>query len=265
MTHALAPEWAVEPIRALSDNYVWALSDGHAAAVVDPGEAAPVADWLNRHGLTLSAILLTHHHHDHIGGTGALRRLWPDAVCYAPRDERIGDVDRRVGDGDRVPLPAPAAEFAVIAIPGHTRSHIAYHAPGVLFCGDTLFSVGCGRLFEGTPAQMVSSLNRLAALPDDTRVYCGHEYTAANCAFARRVEPGNMALAEHSRRVEALRDREQPTLPSTLGLERAINPFLRVQQPEIRATLMRERGLAADTSRVDAFAALREWKDQFRG
>ncbi|MBA8885319.1 hydroxyacylglutathione hydrolase [Dokdonella fugitiva] len=241
---------------ALADNYIWLLEQGGDALVVDPGEAGPVERVLAERGLRLQAILLTHHHNDHIGAARELASRHGSRV-HAPHDERIAAADVRVGDGDRVMLERPAFTFDVLGVPGHTRSHIAFHGAGVLFCGDTLFSVGCGRLFEGTPAQMLASLERLAALPDDTRVCCGHEYTLANCAFARTVDPSNAALAARTEQATARRARGEPTVPSTLADERATNPFLRIDAPALRDTL-------GVDDRVARFAELRRRKDEFR-
>jgi hydroxyacylglutathione hydrolase len=243
---------------ALADNYIWLLADAHGdALVVDPGDAAPVRDALARRQLRLRAILLTHHHPDHVGGAAELAAA-TGARTYAPHDARIAHADARVDDGDVVALDAPALRFDVLAVPGHTRSHVAYHGHGLLFCGDTLFSIGCGRLFEGTPAQMLASLDRLAALPGDTRVCCGHEYTLANAAFARTLDPHNAALAAQIERARALRAQGRPTLPTTLADERAANPFLRVDAPALAAAL------GAQADRVERFAELRRRKDVYR-
>lgn len=249
------------PLPALTDNYIWALSgdEGARALIVDPSEAGPVLAAAEA-GLKPAGILLTHHHGDHIGGVPVLLERWPDLPVFAPDDERIPAAYRRVTDGEMIEMAG--WRFGVLAVPGHTRSHVAYHGHGLLFCGDTLFSLGCGRMFEGTPEQMHVSLSRLAALPPETRVCCGHEYTLANAAFARVVEPGNPALRRRFEEAQAMRATGRPTLPSLLGDELAANPFLRVDVPEVRAMLARETGRAPADS-VDAFAALRRWKDGF--
>lgn len=252
-----APPMRLTALPALADNYIWLLADdAGAAVVVDPGEAAPVRAALARERLRLQAILLTHHHPDHIGGAAELVAETGAAV-YAPADERIGTATVRVGDGERVRLAEPDLDFAVIAVPGHTRSHVAYYGNGLLFCGDTLFSVGCGRMFEGTPEQMLASLDRLAALPGDTQVCCGHEYTLANCAFARTLDPFNTALQARSAQAAELRARGAPTLPATLDDERACNPFLRVDSAALIDAL-------AGGDRVARFADLRRRKDAFK-
>ena len=252
----------LRPLPAFEDNYIWTLADASGQAlVVDPGDARPVLAAAEA-GLRPVALLLTHHHPDHVGGAAEILDRF-DIPCFAPVDPRIPRASRRVGDGERVEVPELGLDFDVLEIPGHTLTHIAFHGGGHLFCGDTLFSMGCGRLFEGTPAQMLHSLDRLAALPDATRVCCGHEYTVANGRFAQAAEPDN---AERDRRLEqaqASRAQGQPTLPSTLAQERASNPFLRVDAPGLRATLEARAGGALD--RVQAFAALRAWKDEFRG
>ncbi|MEO6264360.1 MAG: hydroxyacylglutathione hydrolase [Luteimonas sp.] len=251
----------LQPLPAFADNYIWTLADGEGRAViVDPGEAAPVFSAADA-GLRPTAILLTHHHHDHIGGTAALLRRWPDMPVLAPVDERIELPCRRVGDGECVEVDG--WRFEVQAVPGHTVSHIAFFGHGHLFCGDTLFSLGCGRLFEGTPAQMLASLERLAALPADTQVCCGHEYTLANAAFARVVDPDNPALRRRTEDATAMRDAGQPSLPSTLADEIAANPFLRVDAAAIRASVAARLGHQPQ-DRIETFAELRRWKDGFR-
>lgn len=225
---------AVTALPVLRDNYVFVLHDGVGAAVVDPAEAAPVKTWLQQRGLTLVAILQTHHHSDHIGGTVELLRWWPAAAVVAARAdrERIPFQTIGVADGDRVPVLG--RELEVLEVPGHTCAHIAFHLPpepgepgGELFCGDTLFAGGCGRLFEGTPDQMWGSLQRLTALPAATRVWCAHEYTETNLAWAARECPGDPAIARRLGEVRQRRAQGLPTIPSSVGLERATNLFVR--------------------------------------
>lgn len=250
------------PLPALADNYIWLLhDDAGQAVVVDPGDAEVVERALTARKLRLRAVLLTHHHHDHVGGAATLRARHAVPV-YAPVDDRIDSATVRVRDGDRVELVSPSVSFEVIAIPGHTLSHIAYVGAGLLLCGDTLFSLGCGRLFEGTPAQMLASLDRLSKLPGETLVCGGHEYTEANGRFARPVEPNNPALLQRLQMVAELRAGQQPTLPVTLASELATNPFLRVDSEAIIGWC-RQHGIEGD--RVDRFAAIRGAKDAFRG
>ncbi|MBY4896275.1 hydroxyacylglutathione hydrolase [Cupriavidus sp. AU9028] len=263
----------VEPIPAFQDNYIWAIHDGRSVAVVDPGDAAPVLAYLERKGLQLGAILITHHHGDHQGGVAQLlasHPLGPDGRSLpvaGPATEKIGHRTQAVAQGDTVTLAHPALTLRVLEVPGHTAGHIAYTGSldglgPVLFCGDTLFASGCGRLFEGTAAQMLRSLDQFAALPDDTRVYCAHEYTASNVRFARAVEPRNNALARWQDKVAELRAAGQPTLPTTIGHEREVNPFLRSRLPQVRQALAGR--MPADADDAAAFAALRAWKDEFR-
>jgi hydroxyacylglutathione hydrolase len=261
----------LEPVPAFDDNYLWVArgADPALAIAVDPGDAAPVAAHLAAVGARLCAILVTHHHSDHIGGVAALAR--GGVPVYGPRHEAQAVVTHPVGAGDRVEIGPLGVAFEVLEVPGHTRGHLAFveRSPGAetLFCGDTLFSAGCGRLFEGSPEQMAGSLERLAALPDSTRVCCAHEYTAANLRFAAAVEPGNPAIAAYAARVAALRAAGRPTLPSTLGLERTVNPFLRLTVPEVMDSAAREAARWSGeppAGKVAVFATLRRWKDGFR-
>src|SRR3954463_15234124 len=251
----------IVPISAFKDNYVWTLRNERHAAVVDPGEARPVLDYLRREKLELAAILATHHHPDHVGGIAELVRHYRVPV-FGPKNEPIATLTHPVSEGDRISVPELAVQFEVLDIPGHTRAHIAYYGAGALFCGDTLFACGCGRLFEGTAEQMFASLSKLAALPDDTKVYCGHEYTLANIGFAKAVEPENKALTERETRDKKLREGGKPTLPSTLGEEKATNPFLRSREPAVIESANKYLGARiADPVRV--FAAIRDWKNKF--
>jgi hydroxyacylglutathione hydrolase len=258
---AVTVPFEVVPVKAFKDNYVWTLRRGRHAAVVDPGEARPVLDYLAHEGLELAAILATHHHADHVGGIPQLLQKYRVPV-YGPRREPIATLTHPVAEGDEVAVPELGASFSVLDIPGHTRAHIAYYGAGALFCGDTLFACGCGRLFEGTAEQMYASLQKLRALPDHTKVYCGHEYTLANIGFAKTVEPANAALSAREQRDRRVRDAGRPTLPSTLGDEKATNPFLRCLDPAVVESANKYLG-ARITDPVRVFAALRDWKNQF--
>jgi len=228
--------------------------------VVDPGEAAPVLKFLRSHGLRLNTILCTHRHGDHIGGIAELREVY-NVPVYGRRHPNNPHITHDLGEGDSLRLDPLAIEFNILETPGHLNDHIAYHASETLFCGDVLFGGGCGRNFEGTLAQLHHSLQRLAQLPDSTRVYCAHEYTAANLRFALACEPGNPALQQRVADTQQMRAENQITLPSTIALEKATNPFLRCTQPEIIRTLQ-QRGLT-DTSELGVFTAMREWKNHF--
>lgn len=258
------PRLQVTAIPAFADNYLWLIHDQQHAAVVDPGDAVPVEAALASLKLRLDAILLTHHHADHAGGVRALLAQ-REVPVYGPARERIDGVSVPLSGGDSVSLPSLGLELAVLDVPGHTAGHIAYvaHRQHWLFCGDTLFAGGCGRVFEGTPAQMAQSLGRLAALPDETQVYCAHEYTLSNLRFALAAEPGNAALAARYADAQAQRARGEATVPSTMGLERQTNPFLRCDAPSVLATLQAEGRLEASDP-VSAFAALRAWKNSYQ-
>lgn len=254
-------EIAVEPIPAFTDNYIWLLTRGAKATVVDPGDAAPVMQRLLQRHLTLTDILVTHHHADHVGGVAPLAQA-TGARVIGPRNEAIPARDVALGDGDRIDVLGMTID--VLDVPGHTRGHIAYYLPALrwLFCGDTLFAAGCGRLFEGTAEQMTASLARLAALPADTRVYCAHEYTLSNLRFALAVEPDNTALRDRQHACLDLRDRGMPTVPSTIGEERATNPFLRCDVTGVRRAAESRAAMPLDRP-VKVFAVLRQWKNAF--
>lgn len=255
---------------AFEDNYIWLIvldaspaGESRPVIIVDPGDATPVFKAITQENLRPVAILCTHHHWDHVNGIDAITRRF-DIPVYGPADEDIPTVTHPVSDGDNIFEPQTGLRFEVISIPGHTSGHIAYYGNNMLFCGDTLFSGGCGRLFEGTAEQMLTSLTRLASLPADTAVYCGHEYTAANLRFAILLEPENDAVRDHMKHVDELRSRHLPTLPSTLALEKNINPFLRTATMQIK--LAAEKHCTTQLkNEVEVFAEVRRWKDHFRG
>jgi len=262
----------INAIAALSDNYIWTMQQpgathGNHVAIVDPGDAEPILNWLHAQGLRIGAILITHHHADHTGGMQTLlaqRQLLADddIPVYGPAAEsdRIPGITHTLGDGDEVEVGCLGTAFRVIEVPGHTLGHIAFHGAGILLAGDTLFRGGCGRVFEGTPEQMQHALARLRELPDETRVHAGHEYTRKNLAFARMVEPDNQDIAQVAAEVDALLAAGRPTLPGTIGEECLINPFLRWDSPDVIQAASKRAGRAL-TEPAAIFAELRAWKD----
>ncbi|MDX2370091.1 MAG: hydroxyacylglutathione hydrolase [Colwellia sp.] len=261
---------SITPIKAFTDNYIWAITNKHVATLVDPGDADVCIEFLEKNKLTLSAILITHHHSDHTGGINMLvdycqQKNWSLTV-YGPANENIPHCDVKLKENDTVILNELSINFRVIDLPGHTAGHIAYfaneHLTPMLFCGDTLFSGGCGRLFEGTPEQMLNSLTKLANLPEHTKVYCTHEYTQANLTFALTVEPNNQELVNYSNKVNELRTQGHSTIPSTINLERQINPFLRCHKQSIQASAQQFSTNTKGTTQ-DTFTTIRRWKDQF--
>lgn len=252
----------IHPILALSDNYVWAMLAGNRAVIVDPGDAAPVQTYLHKHGLRLAAILITHHHWDHTGGIKALKKEY-DVPVFGSANEPIELMNIPLQEPNEVIIADFPLRFHVIDIPGHTLGHIAYYAENVLFCGDTLFAAGCGRVFEGTMAQMYSSLEKIAALPDDTNIYCAHEYTLNNLRFAKLVEPHNRDIDERIKSVSALREKNLPSLPSLLSDEKKTNPFLRCDVPDVIIAAEAHADCKLRIP-VEVFGVLRKWKDGFR-
>ncbi len=245
----------VYPIHAFEDNYIWLIHEPYSnqAAVVDPGDAKPVLDFLNDHSLQLSAIFITHHHWDHSNGVSALKKYF-ELDVFSPALETIDGTTKAVQQGDMIQLKGFQTVFQVLDIPGHTKGHIAYYAPKLLFCGDTLFTAGCGRLFEGTYPQLFSSLQKLAQLPDDTLIYCGHEYTQKNLRFAKTVEPHNSVIEQ--------RIKQNASVPATLAIEKQSNPFLRCHVLDVKQAVSAHVKKELNDE-IDVFTALRQWKDQY--
>ena len=252
----------VNPIPAFTDNYIWAISDEEQSyfAIVDPGDARPVIDFLEEKDGVLAAILITHHHIDHIGGINKLLARYPQTPVYGPAKERIPHSTTSLEEGDRVVIPEIEATFNIIFIPGHTTGHIAFYQKGLIFCGDTLFANGCGRVFDGTISELYYSLKKLMQLPPDTLIYCAHEYTLDNIGFAKWVEPENLDLLQREAQTYALIDQGKPSVPSTLELELKTNPFLRCHEADVieMAEKFARKNLA---SGIEVFKAIRSWKD----
>jgi hydroxyacylglutathione hydrolase len=261
----------VWPIPAFDDNYIWCIHDGHSALVVDPGDSAPVLEYLAQTGLKLKGILVTHHHADHTGGiVHLLEVLDPTIPVYGPVGNNIPGRTQACMEGDKIEIDSPRISLKVFEVPGHTLSHIAYFAnmqanvvEPMLFCGDTLFASGCGRLFEGTPTQMSESLAKFAALPKNTLVYCTHEYTLSNIRFALAVEPNNVNLISWSEKAQELRAKDLPTLPTTIGQELQVNPFMRCDQAEVISSAKSVSGHDSLPSSAHVLAVIRAWKDRF--
>lgn len=253
----------ISPLAAFDDNYIWLLRnpESDVAVVVDPGDEAPVMAYLAQEGLTLGGILLTHKHGDHTGGVAELTRAWPGVAVFGPAGEPIKGITIAVSEGDQVSVPGVDAEFRVMEVPGHTEGHVAYYGAGVLFCGDTLFAAGCGRVFSGTHQQLHDALERFAQLPEDTLIYCAHEYTEANIGFARWVEPENPAIEARQIAARDLRAVGQPTVPSSLKLELETNPFMRTALPPVIAAAEHYAGRSL-VDGVEVFTAVRTWKDR---
>ncbi len=259
---ALPDTMTISAIPAFTDNYIWCMHNDTHAIVVDPGDAEPVLQFLREHELSLAGILITHHHHDHTGGIMHLVSASPSVPVIGPRGNHIRGITKSVAQGDTLRLPIFDMAFTIIETPGHTLDHIAFYGHGLVFCGDTLFSAGCGRLFEGSPEQMAHSLSKLKRLPDDTWVYCTHEYTQANVAFSQTVDPDNGALREYATWVKEQREHNRITLPSMISKEKAVNPFLRCHTQSVQQAVAEYTGEPYSDD-ISTFAGLRRWKDEF--
>lgn len=255
----------IKAIPVLRDNYIWIICNDHQQAIIiDPGSAIEVLEFLKRNHLELVAILITHHHWDHTNGISEIISQYPNVTVYGPKQKQIAGVNKLVGEGDEISFAQFNLKLQVLDIPGHTLSHIAFYGHGLLFCGDTLFSAGCGRLFEGTPQQMVTSLQKILSLPNETKIYCAHEYTLNNLRFAEIVEPHNQDIRSRKKAVRELIEKDLPSLPSELSIEKATNPFLRVDSPEVIASVANHANKSLhDHDPVAVFASLRKWKDEF--
>ncbi len=253
----------ITPVKAFKDNFIWMLHNpgSDSAVAVDPGESAPVLAWLEQRGLKLSAVLITHKHIDHTGGVMDLQFAYPGLPVLGPANETIRGIKVRLKEGDRPEIPGLQADFTVLEVPGHTEGHIAYYGENVLLCGDTLFSAGCGGIFGGTHQQMHASLQRIASLPADTLLYCAHEYTLANLGFAKWVEPESQALRDYEQAAKEMLEQGQNTVPSRLQTELQVNPFLRVDEPTVRAAAEAYAGHPLTTAE-EVFTAVRRWKDR---
>ncbi len=252
----------IRGVAAFDDNYVWVISEGNGkAAIVDPGDDDPVIDYLRGHGLEATAILITHKHCDHVGGIAGLCRRYPGVKVYGPANERIPGIDMKLKDGDRVDIPGMEFSPEVIDIPGHTEGHIGYYSAPALFCGDTLFACGCGRVFSGSLVQLHASLSRIRELPDNTDVYCAHEYTLDNIGFAKWVEPENLELLKREEQVIGERERGLATVPSRLAVEKATNPFIRTDVDDVRLSAEKYAGAVLGSTQ-EVFTTLRQWKDR---
>jgi hydroxyacylglutathione hydrolase len=252
----------VHGVNAFDDNYIWVIDEGEQqVAVVDPGDADPVLSYVQQAGKRISAILITHKHYDHVGGIAGIKAAFPDCTVLGPANEPINGLDIRLSEGDVVDVPGLRFRPVVMEVPGHTEGHIAYHGENALFCGDTLFACGCGRVFSGTMGQLHHSLRRIAALPEDTSVYCAHEYTLDNIGFAKWVEPHNPDLIQREAEVRQARERGVPTVPSQLGQEIRTNPFLRSGVESVVKAAQTHAGHELGSSE-QVFTELRQWKDR---